>query len=1127
MSSTHIPPMREHKCPHCPALFTSTQARSVHLVDAHEGAGSSSPGPSSRSYCRHCGISKPTRRGIGQHIRTTVICHGLQEVWLQYQIILAGMSPRSRRHANTPGSPSPSAHAGSDVDMEARNDGGEDRMEEADEGVIGTMWYDKPVGAGPGDEMEEDGVPSEYGGDVDSEAESERDPFDSDDEDDAQMADIPSDDELPRRSSPQPSLSNRSSGSGVTIELCEETDRYGQKLYVQEYGIPTVGKPIRRATEEELSRGKYPDVGQLSDRQVFDLAQLLMELGMSAGYRNKLFRLRRLRDQMPYRNNREMIIDIDKLPHGAGWSVQALAIEGDRGIEIVELWMRDAFEIIKQLLRNKRLGKFMQFRPIKKWTSRDMTDQIRDDIHTADWMWEMQGEIEDDFGTIIPVIISSDETKLTNFSGDKKAHPVYLTIGNIPKRLRRRTSKRGNILLGYLPVPKLDCESNKDERRLQRRHLFHQCMRALVKPLAEAAKTGVEVPCADGGVRRIYPLLASYVADFPEQCKVACIKQTHCPLCTVHPRKKGDLGDAPPRTHEDVVDAMEAHRGGGSAKFERMGLFDVDPFWRGYPHVRVDCLMTPDLLHQVHKGVMKDHLTRWVTEILGKQIMDERHSTMPEFHGMRHFKNGITGVSQWTGRELKEMAKILLSVVSDQDEEVVAAARALLDFMYLAHSSSLTNTELDGMERCLRTFHRNKSVFEPLGALQTKQAFHGIPKLHMIQHYVGLIRMLGTPDGYNTETSERLHIDFAKVGYKASNRVNAIKQMAMYIQRIEALAMHEEYLDEIGEKANQADMLAKVREANAENLENDDEWEDEEEEQEDIDDLNDAKIQVNLAVMLDEFLSDGQTKVGGRWEKEKPADQGPEAEPEPERFHPVPELVIAKTPTDARVKLSTLEERNNAPRLLTSLTRFLKTTCPDFRSQIPYLVTPETKVSSWSRARLFHSPPPFKPSEGPHIDVIRAQPAKFDRFDRVSRPARFDTVLISNKDRRRQGIHRYTPARVRAIFELPPDLQYLCDEKLAHVDMFYSPSQNPKSDVGLHTATRALHDGIRVSVVIPLSRIAMTCHLAPRYNRFRPETPLIQYSDILQLCDSFYINIFASHFLYELFRHWGQAGGTA
>ncbi|QRV73901.1 plasma membrane ATPase 4 [Ceratobasidium sp. AG-Ba] len=662
-------------------------------------------------------------------------------------------------------------------------------------------------------------------------------------------------------------------------------------------------------------------------------------------------------------------------------------------------------------------------------------------------------------------------------------------------------------------------------------------MRALVKPLADAAKTGVEVPCADGGVRRIYPLLASYIADFPEQCKVACIKQTHCPLCTAHPKQKGDLANWPPRTHDEVTKAMDAHRVRGNAKFERMGLFDVDPFWRGYPYIRVDCLLTPDLLHQLHKGVMKDHLTRWVTEILKKQVMDERHSTMPEYHGMRHFKNGITSVSQWTGRELKEMAKVLLPVVSDRNKKVVAAARALLDFMYLAHSSALTDTELNSMERCLRTFHQNKSVFWPLGALQTREAFHGIPKIHMIQHYVGLIRMLGTPDGYNTETSERLHIDFAKMGYKASNRVNAIKQMAMYIQRVEALAMHEEYLDEIGSTANLAQVLAEVQEANAEVLENDDAWEDEEEEEEDIDDLNDAKIRTELAVRLDEFLGDTQQHAGGRWVPEERADQGPE------RWHPDPELVVAKTPTDAHIKLGTLEQRNDAPRLLPSLTKYLKNACPAFKEQIPTLVTSKTRVQSWSRARLFHSPPPFKPSEGPHIDVIRAQPTKFDRFDRVSRPARFDTVLVLDKQRR-GGIHRksfprmsrahsaemsttgYTVAHVRAIFELPEGLHHLCAEKLAYVDRFYSPSQGPEAHVGLYTVTRALQDGVRASAVVPLSSIKMTCHLAPWYNLFRPETPLIQYSDILQLCKSFYINIFASYFLYELFRHWGQAGGT-
>ncbi|KAG8724026.1 hypothetical protein FRC12_024380 [Ceratobasidium sp. 428] len=206
---------------------------------------------------------------------------------------------------------------------------------------------------------------------------------------------------------------------------------------------------------------------------------------------------------------------------------------------------------------------------------------------------------------------------------------------------------------------------------------------------------------------------------------------------------------------------------------------------------------------------------------------------MPEHHGMRHFKNGITSVSQWTGRELKEMAKTLLPVISDaEDPHVVIAARALLDFAYLAHSSSLSDSELEAMETALRTFHEHKYVFKRAGAVKTKKAFHGIPKIHMIQHYSYLIRQLGTPDGYNTETSERLHIDFAKMGYRASNKVNATKQMALYIQRMEALAMHATYLEELGRAIPDPLPLRLDRdEEEGQEGEDWDEWHDEEEEE--------------------------------------------------------------------------------------------------------------------------------------------------------------------------------------------------------------------------------------------------------------------------------------------------------
>src|SRR5205807_3332724 len=55
--------------------------------------------------------------------------------------------------------------------------------------------------------------------------------------------------------------------------------------------------------------------------------------------------------------------------------------------------------------------------------------------------------------TLVPIIGLSDQTHLTNFSGDKKAWPVYMMIRNMLSQTRNSPVKMSILLLALLPVP--------------------------------------------------------------------------------------------------------------------------------------------------------------------------------------------------------------------------------------------------------------------------------------------------------------------------------------------------------------------------------------------------------------------------------------------------------------------------------------------------------------------------------------------------------------------------------------------------------------------------------------------------------------------------------------------------
>ena len=176
---------------------------------------------------------------------------------------------------------------------------------------------------------------------------------------------------------------------------------------------------------------------------------------------------------------------------------------------------------------------------------------------------------------------------------------------------------------------------------------------------------------------------------------------------------------------------------------------------------------------------------------MGEKEIDKRFKAMNSYPGLCHFKKGISSVTQWTGTEHKEMEKLLLGItIGGVPNRFIPVVRSLLDFIYLSQLQFHTSTTLKSLESCLETFYRNKNIVIDLEICE----HFNIPKVHAILHYVNCVQSLGSMDGYNTESPERLHIDFAKEAYRATNKRDYVEQMAVWLQRHEAIWLRESYL---------------------------------------------------------------------------------------------------------------------------------------------------------------------------------------------------------------------------------------------------------------------------------------------------------------------------------------------
>ncbi|KAJ6580316.1 hypothetical protein B0H10DRAFT_2341498 [Mycena sp. CBHHK59/15] len=595
----------------------------------------------------------------------------------------------------------------------------------------------------------------------------------------------------------KPALAGVAGGEGGSEEPFDPEQRAGAT-----YGhSKTMFEHIR---DDQILTG-CEVLGPFADEEEWELAKWLIK-NVGHNQTEVFLKLPIIADrvQPSFDNKRTFLDSIDSLTIGAKWDIRHIPLTGDLVdndgalcTETAELWFRDPMECVKELIGNPAFKAVMDYAPRRLFVDAEGTEEEINEMSSASWWWNMQTRLPDG-STCAPIIPSSDKTRLSQQSGDKTAWPVYLTIGNIAKDTQCKASSHTAILLGYLPTAKLDCYSDAT-RSVAKYRLFHYYMGLIMVSLADVGNIRVEMTCADGLLCKVHPILAAYVADYPEQCLVACCMENRCPICKVVP---DDRGVHSPHPKCDMDESLQyIHRFGTEqrnaqfkAEFKTLGLCPVAPFWAGLPHTDIFEVFTPDILHQLHKGAFKDHLVSWCTTVIGEKEIDPRFKSMPSHPNVWHFKHGISMVSQWMGGEHKEMEKVFAGLVASHAEPtVIKTATAVIDFIYLSSLESHTSRSLAALEATLDVFHENKGLLLDLGVRATQKHFN-IPKIHSMQHYVATIRLFGSADGFNTESPEQLHIDYAKAGYQASNKKDYIAQMMLWLQRQEAVARFTAYL---------------------------------------------------------------------------------------------------------------------------------------------------------------------------------------------------------------------------------------------------------------------------------------------------------------------------------------------
>ncbi|KAH7916503.1 hypothetical protein BJ138DRAFT_995434, partial [Hygrophoropsis aurantiaca] len=332
-----------------------------------------------------------------------------------------------------------------------------------------------------------------------------------------------------------------------------------------------------------------------------------------------------------------------------------------------------------------------------------------------------------------------------------------------------------------------------------------------------------------------------------------------------------------------------------------------------------------------------------------------------------------------------------------------------------------------------------------------------IPKVHSMEHYQMLIELFGSADGFNSESPERLHIDYAKDAYRASNKKDYLIQMTVWLQRQESVDRWAVFLEWMkhGSLApgEIIDTIALPPAGEDQSLD----------EAEDID-LEQAHAPVTSIAIFN-------YKVAA---KHAPALQS------------VPASQIV---TDQR-----------APQFIPALSRYL-------RKHGGSIIPQQFDTFGLYKWVKFCLPDIPEASRNKLNDIVRAIPPIPSVGRRQAQPSVIDFALVrtgeQNKNTDGTNLQGLRVAQVRVIFRLPQIYGVQSVHPLAYIEWF-TPFSSPDAISGLYSVSRSTRMHQPHAEVIEVTRLVRGCHLIPKFGRhINAGWTSMNVGD---LCHSFFVN---------------------